>query len=148
MSATTNLQVLLSIRPEHADNIIEGVKTVEFRRRFPADARVRGATVWIYSTAPVKQVIGVATVMSVERLALPKLWTSHHDAGAVDRHVFDDYFAGVTEGHAILLSGIRKLATTVAADDLKALDFSAPQSYRFVTEPVLDMLRERLEIPA
>lgn len=148
MSKTANLQVLLSIRPKHADNIIEGIKTVEFRRRFPADARVRGATVWIYSTAPVKQIIGMATVMSVERMALPKLWISHQDAGAVDRHVFDDYFAGATEGHAILLSGIRKLATTVGADDLKALDFSAPQSYRFVTEPVLDMLRECLEIPA
>ena len=148
MSMTTNLQVLLSIRPEHADNIIEGVKTVEFRRRFPADARVRGATMWIYSTAPVKQVIGVATVVSVERLVLPELWSYHGSAGAVDRCVFDDYFAGVSEGYAILLGEIKRLPAAVGADDLRALDFSTPQSYRFVTEPVLGMLRERLEIPA
>lgn len=148
MSTTAKLQVLISIRPEHADNIIEGVKTVEFRRRFPTEARARGATVWIYSTAPVKQVIGVATIESVAQMALPKLWTSHGTAGAVDRCVFDNYFAGMSEGYAIILSEIRRLTTAVCADDLKALNFSTPQSYRFVTEPVLGMLRERLEIPA
>lgn len=148
MSTTSKLQVLLSIRPEHADNIIEGVKTVEFRRRFPADSRVRGATMWIYSTSPVKQVIGVATVVSVERMILPELWTYHSIAGAVDRCVFDDYFEGVSEGYAIQLDEIRRLPAAIGADDLKALDFKAPQSYRFVTEPVLGMLRERLEIPA
>lgn len=148
MTSASKLQMLLSIRPEHADNIIEGIKTVEFRRRFPTEARARGASVWIYSTAPIQQVIGVATVVSVAQMTLPKLWSSHGIAGAVDRCVFDDYFSGVSEGYAILLSEIRRLTTAVGADDLKAFNFRAPQSYRFLTEPVLGMLRERLEIPA
>jgi len=42
-----------------------------------------------------KQIIGVATVATVVRMALPRLWNVHGVAGAVDRHAFDDYPAGV-----------------------------------------------------
>lgn len=89
-----DLELLISIRPEHADNIVEGVKTVEFRRRFPAEERVRGATVWIYSTAPVREVIGLATVVSVERMETAALWHIYADQGAVSRSLFEDYSLG------------------------------------------------------
>lgn len=143
------LELLISIRPVHADNIVEGVKTVEFRRRFPAEHRVRGATVWIYSTSPVREVIGTATVMSVERMGTTALWHAYADQGAVSRSLFEDYFAGATEGHAIRLGGVRRLRMPVDAARLEALDFATPQSYRFVPEDVSGVLRGCLgEVPA
>ena len=143
------LELLISIRPEHADNIVDGVKTVEFRRRFPPEHRVRGATVWIYSTAPVRGVIGTATVVSVERMGTAALWHEYAEQGAVSRCVFEDYFAGVSEGHAIRLGAVRRLRTAVDAARLEALDFATPQSYRFVTDKVSGVLRGCLdEAPA
>ena len=135
------VELLISIRPKHADNIVEGVKTVEFRRRFPPEQRVRGATVWIYSTAPVREVIGTAVVVSVERMGTAALWQAYADQGAVSRGVFEDYFEGVTEGHAIRLGAVRRLDIPVDAARLEALDFATPQSYRFVPEAVSGVLR-------
>ena len=144
-----SLELLISIRPEHADSIVEGLKTVEFRRRFPPEQRVRGATVWIYSTAPVREVIGTAVVVSVDRMGTAALWHAYGDRGAVSRGVFDDYFSGVSEGHAISLGGVRRLGTPVDAARLEALDFATPQSYRFVPEDVSGVLRRCLdEAPA
>ena len=139
------LELLISIRPEYADNIVEGVKTVEFRRRFPPEHRVRGATVWIYSTSPVREVIGTAIVMSVERMSTSALWRAYGEQGAVSRCVFEDYFSGVSEGHAIRLGGVRRLSMPVDAARLEALDFATPQSYRFVPEDVSGMLRGCLD---
>jgi predicted transcriptional regulator len=43
--------LLVSLHPHHAFNILTGKKTVELRRRFP-EQHTRGALVLIYSTAP------------------------------------------------------------------------------------------------
>ncbi len=147
VGATVPPQILISIRPRHAANIVKRTKTVEFRRRFPSEDRVRGTSLWIYATKPVRQVVGVATVISVTKMSLPDLWSVFGSEGAIDRDAFDAYFAGATEGNAIRLGPVQRLVAPVVAAELKALGFATPQSYRFVTEPVLEMLNDRVEIP-
>lgn len=142
-------EVLISIRPQHAGNIVGGIKTVEFRRRFPSEARVLGATIWLYATAPVQQVIGAATVAAVDCMSPQDLWDLYRTEGAVERRVFDEYFSGAIQGYAIRLTGITRLVTAVDAAKLKALEFATPQSYRFVTDRVVHVLRGCLsETPA
>lgn len=41
------LNIILAIHPEHADNILAGIKTVELRRRIPVQL-TPGATVYLY----------------------------------------------------------------------------------------------------
>lgn len=41
------LNIILAIHPEHADNILDGIKTVELRRRIPVQLSP-GATVYLY----------------------------------------------------------------------------------------------------
>ena len=144
MSSPTAPQILLSIKPRHAVNIVKGLKTVEFRRRFPSESRVRGSVIWFYSTAPVKLVTCRAFVVSVTRMAPPMLWSAHGANGAVDRASFDDYFLGVQEGFAIALCGVRRLTRGVGADEFRKLSFKVPQSYRYIPEPVLDLLNDCL----
>jgi predicted transcriptional regulator len=51
--------LLVSLHPRHASNILSGEKTVELRRRFP-ERHMRGALALIYSTSPVQAIVGVA----------------------------------------------------------------------------------------
>lgn len=96
-----------------------------------------------------RKVIGAAIVASVHRMSPSDLWTRYSNDGAVDRELFDRYFEGVTEGCAIRLEGIVKLANAVDAAQVEGLDFATPQSYRFVTDNVTSVLRNRLlETPA
>ena len=59
--------VLMSIRPQYASKILDGRKTVELRRKFPEVGAI-GATVLIYSSSPVKAIVGTARIKKVAKL--------------------------------------------------------------------------------
>jgi predicted transcriptional regulator len=53
--------IIISIRPEHARNIMAGRKTVELRRRFPASV-LHGTTMLIYSSTPERALVGAVRI--------------------------------------------------------------------------------------
>lgn len=142
VTGNTPPEVLISIQPDHARNIAEGYKTVEFRRRFPDEERVRDSILWIYSTSPEKAVIAAAKVEKVHRLPVPVLWATYAKQGCIDQSTFNSYFDGVSHGYAIELSDVRRPRESVEAGRLKQLGFTAPQSFRYVTDDVAAVLRE------
>ena len=56
--------VLLSIKPKFALQIIGGTKTIELRRKFPTD-RVIGGIAIIYASNPLQKIIGYAHIENV-----------------------------------------------------------------------------------
>lgn len=137
---------LVSIHPTHVEKIVRGEKTVELRRRF-SESVAPGAIILIYSTSPTQAIVGSAAIREVLRLPLKSLWDRHGDAACIDRKSYDDYFAGLEEGYAILLQDVRPFARHVAAADLKAkFGFVAPQSFMYLRQeyyPLLD--HERIQ---
>ena len=59
------MKILLSIKPEFAEKILDGTKKFEFRRRVHTRPEVK--SVIIYATMPVGRVIGE---FSIERIEL------------------------------------------------------------------------------
>jgi predicted transcriptional regulator len=96
--------LLVSVHPRHASNILTGEKTVELRRRFP-EKRTRGASALIYSTTPVQAIVGVARIKHV--LKLPGIWKEYGAAARVSKSEVEAYFSGLREGYVILPSGKR-----------------------------------------
>lgn len=140
--------LLVSIRPEYASKILDGQKTVELRRRFP-EARAIGATILIYSSSPVQAIVGYATIKDVLRLPVKSIWQEHAVAACISKADFDAYFAGLTEGYAILLTDVKPLSNQLKANDLQEeFGFVAPQSFRYVDGEYDALLRnERQETP-
>jgi ASCH domain len=56
--------VVLSVRPQYSSKILEGKKTVELRRRFPVSAP-RGTVAYIYSTSPIRAMVGCTEIENV-----------------------------------------------------------------------------------
>ena len=56
--------VLLSIKPEYASAIANGIKKVEFRKRIFSETVERA---FVYSSSPVKKIIGSFFVSHIER---------------------------------------------------------------------------------
>jgi len=54
--------IILSIHPEHAENILSGKKTLEIRKSEPKRA-VWGDTIYLYETAPISKVVGSCRLM-------------------------------------------------------------------------------------
>jgi predicted transcriptional regulator len=139
--------VVVSVRPNYAAKILEGAKTVELRRRFP-EACTIGALMLIYSSHPVRAIVGHARIREIHRLPLPNLWREFGKLACIEKKDFDDYFCGSNYGSAILLGDVKILPQQVKASELqKKFGFVAPQSFRYLSEEYNSLLRnERLQV--
>jgi predicted transcriptional regulator len=133
--------VLFSIKPTYADKILDGRKTVELRRRF-TNSEVIGALAFIYSTSPVRELVGYARIRDVRRLRVSDIWSEYHEVAGIDKADFDTYFDGRCEGYVIVLDEPTRLADTVPIADLRErFGFVAPQSFRYVPREYHALIR-------
>ena len=139
ISAQKRTDLMISVHPRHAENILSGQKTVEIRRRFSSDLPAN-SRVLIYETFPRQAIVGTANVERVERLSKVKLWNRYGKEAQVSRRLFREYLFDRKYAFAIVLRDARRLVTPVAIAQLRLLfDFYPPQSYCF-----LDSARIRL----
>ena len=110
--------IILSIRPQYSEKILDGRKTVELRRRFPVSPQ-KGTIVYIYSTAPVRALVGSAEIKTVVKLPLSDIWQHYSDNASIMKSDFDDYFDGLAEGVVIEFSNIKALSRTIALSELR-----------------------------
>lgn len=99
--------VIISIKPQYAEAIISGKKTVELRRRIPTI--VIGARLWIYATKPIAAIIGYVTLDSLMKEQLEKLWEFCGKHSGLDRCAFDTYFDDVQHGIGMFVSEATKI---------------------------------------
>ena len=93
--------VVLSLHPVHADAILDGKKTVEFRRsRIPPDA----TDVIIYATSPIQKVLGRAKVVNYHEAAPSTIWRKHKSGGNVKKAFYDSYFSNAEQARCYVLS--------------------------------------------
>jgi predicted transcriptional regulator len=125
--------VVLSIRPLYSDKIFEGKKTIELRRRFPV-AAPRGTIAYIYSTSPVRAMMGSTEIENVIRLPVAEIWKKFGKMAQITKSDFDDYFTGLKEGFALKISNARPFSRPVNLTELRdRFGFEPPQSFLYAT---------------
>lgn len=125
---------VLSIKPEYATKIVDGVKKVELRRRFPYGT-VTGARVYVYATAPIQAVIGYATIRKVEKSAVEQIWLVYQKVAFIDRKDFEDYYQDIDSGYVLILENPVRLKRPIGLDVLKSeLSFTPPQSFTYADD--------------
>lgn len=95
---------LMSIRPPYASAILDGSKRVEFRKRRLADDI---ATVVIYTTAPVKAVVGEFAVATQISASPQELWDEFREVAGIGADAFFDYFYGVEQAVGIVIDSVK-----------------------------------------
>src|SRR5690348_16354315 len=94
-------ELLISLKPQYADAILAGQKTVELRR-----GRVNvnpGARLWIYSTLPRGRIEGSFTVDKVIAGSAATIWRQFGSRAFVSKQAFDEYVLGAKDVSAILI---------------------------------------------
>ncbi|HEY5305207.1 MAG TPA: helix-turn-helix domain-containing protein [Pseudolabrys sp.] len=125
--------VVLSIHPVHSDRIFDGSKTIELRRRFPVSA-AHGTLAYIYSTSPVRAMVGRAQIDDVIKLPLKSLWKTYGKMAQISRNDFDDYFSGVSDGFALKIAKAKPFRRPLDLEELrKRFGFEPPQSFLYAT---------------
>jgi len=141
---------MLSVRPEHADKIFSGVKTVELRRLCPKLAK--GDLVLVYVSSPIKSLVGGFRVDKVLAERPQSLWAKVQFQSGLTREEFDLYYLGARIGYGIVISEAWRLPKPLSLYHLKALwpGFRPPQSYCYLVpgkagaQPVLECVARSL----
>ena len=138
--------VVLSIRPQYSEKILEGLKTVELRRRFPVSAP-GGTVAYIYSTSPVRAMVGVTEIKDVLKLPIEQIWAEFEDTAFIQRDDFDSYFQGLEFGYALLFEEVKSFSRPIPLNELRErFGFEAPQSYLYASRDLRKALRDEAAV--
>ena len=101
------MKVLLSIKPEYADKILDGKKHYEFRKALKAPDVT---TVVIYATMPVGKVVGEFEIDQFISKPPRELWSLTAEFSGITKRFFNEYFRGRDTAHAIKVRQPRRYA--------------------------------------
>ena len=81
--------IIISINPEHAENIINGTKKFEYRTKA---AKCDVGKIIIYETTPVKKIVAEVEIVDVLMMSPNALWNETKLASGISKDYFDAYF--------------------------------------------------------
>lgn len=122
-------KILISINPEHVQNIIIGIKKYEYRK---IAAKQDISSIIIYETTPVKRIVAEAEIIDVLMCSPEELWKLTKVESGISKKFFDEYFEGREIAYAY------KLGKVKVYDEPKTLmDYgikAAPQSFVYIVQ--------------
>jgi predicted transcriptional regulator len=123
------MSILLSIHPRYVQAIMDGRKRYEFRkRRF---SRRDGHKAFIYSTHPVRMIVGTFTVGTVHEGSPKGLWARFGRAAGMKKGEFFSYYQDFAEGYAIEIIAPRHLRRPIDPR-VEYVGFTAPQDFCYM----------------
>jgi predicted transcriptional regulator len=133
--------ILLSIKPIYAEQILNGCKTVEFRK---TGFENKVTHVVLYASSPTKAITGYFTIAGVSKDHPSNLWKRFGRSGCISYDLFSDYYGLNDQGVAIEIESAYELCEPVALKELRT-DLLPPQSFSYLTKSDFDKL---LSVPA
>lgn len=125
------MRVLLSIKPKYVDKILFGSKKYEFRKTIFRDEEVREMV--IYSSSPMKKIVGTFAVGSVIEDRPLILWEMFKEHSGLGKEEFFSYFRGKERGYAIEIEEIKMFKNPVDPWEFDK-NFMPPQSFQYISD--------------
>ena len=119
------MNVLLSIKPKYANQIIKGNKKYEFRKSLFKNRDLE--MVYIYSSSPVKRIVGAFSIKKIIEKHPEQLWNEYKDFSGVEEADFFSYFRGKEKGFAIEIGDVEVFDPINPKEHIH--DFVPPQSF-------------------
>ena len=122
------MNVILSIKPKYVEQIINGSKKFEYRKKLFKQTVDK---VYIYSTSPEKKIIGYFKYTGYIQMSPYDLWISTSYASGIDKNSFMEYFKKKEIGYALIVSDLFIFEDGI--DPHKYItNFVAPQSFMYI----------------
>lgn len=129
--------VLLSVKPRFAEQILDGTKTVEFRRSWAVEPV--GLAV-VYSSSPVQRLVGIVGIEGAVIASPASVWTKCRARGpGLERKELMEYFAGKAQAFGVLLGSLTLPEKPIRPKSLFR-GFRPPQSFRYLTTTELRLI--------
>ena len=123
------MNVILSIKPKYCEKIISGEKKVEFRIR---GFRINDIDlVYMYSTNPIKKIVGSFEIESIIKDSPIKLWEKFRMHSGMDESEFFQYFGLRKTGFAIKIKAVNPYEPPIDPRQIVP-NFTPPRSFRYL----------------
>lgn len=121
------MKVMMSIKPEYVEKILDGTKTFEFRKK-----RCKNAvdSIIIYATAPIMKVVAEVKVVGIIQDTPQVVWQQTASRSGISKAFFDSYFSGHNTAVAYVLGCVEQFHPPRNLSEYKVT--TAPQSYRYL----------------
>ena len=119
--------ILLSINPNHVENILNGTKRYEFRKK---TCKRHVDIILIYSTTPIMKIVGEAEVEDVLVGDPEVIWKKTKTKSGIDKIFFDQYYENRDQAVAYKLKNVIKYREPRELKDYGIS--SAPQSFQYI----------------
>lgn len=119
--------ILLSINPNHVENILNGSKKYEFRKKA---CKRHVDKILIYSTTPIMKIVGEAEVEDVLVDEPETIWKKTKAKAGIDKNFFDKYYRDRDQAVAYKLKNVIKYGKPKELKDFGVN--SAPQSFQYI----------------
>jgi predicted transcriptional regulator len=123
--------LLISLKPEFADKILDGTKSIELRKCTP---KVEiGDLVIIYTTAPIKEFVGICEVKEIIKMSPSKMWDNYSALLGIDYIRYKQYYKDSKIAVGIKLGILTKFDVGIPLSLVKSYfpKFSPPQTYKY-----------------
>jgi predicted transcriptional regulator len=138
LEAPDNQPILISIKPRYAEEILSGTKTVELRRRFSRNAPLPTRAL-IYASGSVGGLVGIMNIVEVVNSTPQSVWKRFGTKARVAREEYFAYFEGVDQAFALNIRMLAKFTRIISREEmLETFSIHPPQSYRFISQAVVD----------
>lgn len=119
--------LLLSIKPEYVERILNGTKKFEYRKRL---AKEEIDAIYVYSTAPEMKVVASVDIIDKLSASPTSLWETTKKFAGISRAKYREYFRGCKTAYAYKLGAVRIFDT---AKELSDFGINvAPQSFVYI----------------
>ncbi|MEN4018225.1 MAG: hypothetical protein PQ975_06900 [Methanobacterium sp.] len=123
------MNVLLSIKPKYVEEIKKGNKKYEFRKTGFRKKCLKEA--YIYSTSPVKKIVGFFKIEKIIEDHPENLWENFKEYSGIAEDEFFDYFRNKEKGYAIEINEFEIFNDPIDPASIIP-NFVAPQSFRYI----------------
>ena len=121
--------ILLSINPNHVENIMNGTKQYEFRKKA---CKRQVDKILIYSTTPIMRVVGEADVEDVLIDTPEVIWEKTEEKSGIDKAFFDQYYEDREQAVAYKLINVKQYEEPKELEEFGVSN--APQSFQYIEE--------------
>lgn len=129
------MNVLLSVKPKYVEKIIEGTKKYEFRKLI-FKTPDKSEKVYIYSSSPIKKIVGSFCVEDIIQDKPKNLWDLCGNYAGINEKDFFEYFKNKETGFAILMRNLEVFDEPI--DPYENIEnFRAPQSYSYIENDLI-----------
>ena len=120
---------LLSIKPEYALKIMDGLKSVEFRKQCFRNTVSR---VYVYASDPIQKIIGYFDVLKIDNDSPSNLWSKYRDQGCLSLDKFNSYYQHKEKGNAIIIDKVVGFSQKLSLKECFHEGFKAPQNFCYI----------------